>query len=177
MKNFNYLKVGNINILPILNKITNADWDEWTYKQDTFEAHSKTKNLTVITNEKYNDKPGLKTSNYRLIEESVEIIKDILKVKYGEGKLTSIEIAKLPAGAEVARHIDKGYSLESNPRIHLVLQTNNDVIFTVDGEDKNMKVGELWEINNTKKHSVRNKGNIDRIHMIIDYKQINSSLI
>jgi len=60
MKNFNYLKVGNINILPILNKITNADWDEWTYKQDTFEAHSKTKNLTVITNEKYNDKPGLK---------------------------------------------------------------------------------------------------------------------
>jgi hypothetical protein len=39
------------------------------------------------------------------------------------------------------------------------------------GEDKrNLKLGEIWEINNDKKeHSVDNLGETDRIHLIVDW--------
>ena len=40
-----------------------------------------------------------------------------------------------------------------------------------------MKLGEMWEINNTETHSVVNDGDVDRIHMIIDYKQVNINLL
>ena len=40
-----------------------------------------------------------------------------------------------------------------------------------------MKVGELWEINNSKYHSVVNDGDTDRIHMIIDFKVVKTSLL
>ena len=35
---------------------------------------------------------------------------------------------------------------------------------------KYLKEGEIWEIDNTKEHSVTNNSNIDRIHLLIDYK-------
>ena len=33
-----------------------------------------------------------------------------------------------------------------------------------------MKEGDIWEINNSVTHSVQNKSDKDRIHLIIDYK-------
>jgi len=46
------------------------------------------------------------------------------------------------------------------------------VIFTVGGESKNLEEGYIWEIKNTEKiHSVINNGQIDRIHLIIDWKK------
>ena len=32
-----------------------------------------------------------------------------------------------------------------------------------------MRVGEFWEINNGRKHSVDNRGSEDRVHLIIDW--------
>lgn len=177
MKEFKFKKVGHFNTTTILDKLKDSDWNEWTFKQDNFEVHGKTKNLPIIKNEKYDDNPGTKTKYYRLIEDNLEEILKILKSTYGTGKLLSVEIAKLPAGSKVPTHVDQGHSLKTNPRIHLVLQTSKDVIFTVDGEEKNMKVGEMWEINNTKTHSVFNQGTVDRIHLILDYKIINIGLL
>ena len=37
-------------------------------------------------------------------------------------------------------------------------------------EEKNMKVGEMWEINNgNKSHAVYNNSDEDRVHLIFDY--------
>ena len=49
-------------------------------------------------------------------------------------------------------------------------------MFTVGEEEKNMRVGEMWEINNNdKSHSVINGSDIDRVHLILDYiTQINT---
>ena len=97
----------------------------------------------------------------------------ILKKYYGNGYIIRTELVNLPAYCNVKRHIDRGESLVKDKRIHLVLETNDEVIFKVDEVEKNMKVGELWEINNTKYHSVKNGGNTDRFHLIIDYKMTN----
>ena len=40
--------------------------------------------------------------------------------------------------------------------------------FFVDGEKKNLKTGEIWEIDNTKLHKVENLSNSDRVHLIVD---------
>jgi len=53
--------------------------------------------------------------------------------------------------------------------VHIPITTNDKVVFTVDGEKKNMQVGEFWEIDNSQDHSVENQGNEDRIHLIVDW--------
>jgi quercetin dioxygenase-like cupin family protein len=49
------------------------------------------------------------------------------------------------------------------------LITNKDILFTVGNTTKNLKEGEIWEINNQNLHSVQNNSKEERIHLIIDY--------
>ena len=77
---------------------------------------------------------------------------------------------KLPAGNKVLPHIDKGKSFTIPRRIHLPITTNSKCFFTVGDTTKNLKLGELWEINNNGiMHSVTNDGDTDRIHLIVDW--------
>ena len=130
------------------------NWEDWTLKQDTYEVHSETKSVPLLVDEFYSSK-GDKSKDYKVYKKLLENIESIIKKYYGDGEIIRIELVTLPKKSKVKNHKDYGDSLENDPRIHLVIQTNDDVIFTVDGEKKNMKVGELWEINNTKYHSVK----------------------
>ena len=87
-------------------------------------------------------------------------------------------LVKLPSGGEVKQHWDLGSeSFRNHPRIHMAVQTNQYVNFNVGGEDKHMKLGEFWEINNfAKQHGVHNHGDTDRIHLILDLKKAPISL-
>mgnify|MGYP006111225447 CR=1 FL=1 len=182
MKNFKYNFVGSYdisNLLKILNNKSTDDWEYWTVKQRKFKVHNQTKTIPLLLDERYGytgEVMGSETKFYSKFQVEIANITNIISEKYGSGNTLGIEIAKLPKLSNIDTHTDKGISLLKNPRIHLVLQTNDDVIFKVDGESKNMKVGELWEINNSLEHSVYNDGNIDRIHMIIDYKKVNLNL-
>jgi quercetin dioxygenase-like cupin family protein len=61
----------------------------------------------------------------------------------------------------------------SHNRMHIPIITHPDVTFQVGRDVKHLKPGEIWEINNNKKlHGVNNKSNIDRIHMLIDWKPL-----
>ena len=54
--------------------------------------------------------------------------------------------------------------------MHIPIITNKKVYFSVGEEKKNLKSGEMWEINNSKKsHAVKNNSKEDRIHLIIDW--------
>ena len=54
-------------------------------------------------------------------------------------------------------------------RIHIPIVTGENNIFLVNGELKNMQVGEMWEINNELPHMVENRSDEDRIHLIVDW--------
>jgi len=172
MKDFTYNFVGKLDISEYVNYLKSHDWEEWTYRQDTYEVHSETKSVPVIADETYTNK-GKKSKYYKYYQNLLSNSKLILKKYYGNGYIIRTELVNLPAYCNVKRHIDRGESLVKDKRIHLVLETNDEVIFKVDEVEKNMKVGELWEINNTKYHSVKNGGNTDRFHLIIDYKMTN----
>jgi aspartyl/asparaginyl beta-hydroxylase (cupin superfamily) len=80
-------------------------------------------------------------------------------------------LVKLTSGKSIRPHVDVvGFSLVIGRRIHIPIQTNDDCFFTVGDDKRNLKLGELWEINNDKKmHSVENFGDTDRIHLIVDW--------
>ena len=54
-------------------------------------------------------------------------------------------------------------------RIHVPIVTNPRVRFMIDGRPYQLEVGQAYEINNQKTHSVMNKGDTDRINFIFDY--------
>lgn len=80
-------------------------------------------------------------------------------------------LVNLPAGKDIPKHLDAGDSLMYAHRCHIPIITNNDVLFTVDNETIVMKQGEIYEINNSKLHSVNNNGNTDRYHLIVDIEE------
>jgi hypothetical protein len=87
-----------------------------------------------------------------------------------EGKILRAILVNLPSGKSIPSHVDSGPSLVYCRRIHIPIQTNEKCFFTVGDDKKNLKLGEIWEINNDKKmHSVDNFGDDDRVHLIVDW--------
>src|SRR4029453_18434342 len=77
--------------------------------------------------------------------------------------------AKLMPGGLILPHRDSHPSFAAGHRIHVPIATNPRVRFMIDGRPVSLQVGEAYEINNQKVHSVMNKGATDRIHFIFDY--------
>jgi hypothetical protein len=84
------------------------------------------------------------------------------------GKVGKALFIKLPAGKVIAPHYDGGEYLHVVRRNHIPIITNESVSFTIDGESRHMSVGEIWEVNNNKLHSVANNGSTERVHLLID---------
>lgn len=95
-----------------------------------------------------------------------KIIKDLEKIH--DGKVSLAMIVKLLPDSDIIPHSDESNYLGVVRRHHIPLKTNEKVLFHIDGESINMKVGECWEINNSRVHHVTNTSNEDRVHLIID---------
>ena len=76
---------------------------------------------------------------------------------------------KLLAGGIIKPHIDSHPSFRYGHRIHIPITSNPRVRFMIDGRPYKLEVGQAYEINNQKRHSVMNKGKEDRITFIFDY--------
>jgi len=101
---------------------------------------------------------------------------DILTAKIGKGYIETAILINLPKSKKIKPHTDAHIYFDSRNRIHIPIVTNDMCIFEVDGEEINMKQGEIWEINNSDKpHSVINNGETDRIHLLIDWKVIDKN--
>lgn len=85
-----------------------------------------------------------------------------------DGKVGRVLLANLLSGKEIGKHKDAGYYLESVRRNHIPIITNKDVVFQVGEKALNMKPGHWYEINNNNTHYVKNGGDQDRYHLIID---------
>ena len=85
------------------------------------------------------------------------------------GTIIRAMAAKLLAGGRIVPHRDSHPSFGAGHRIHVPIITNPRVRFMIDGRPYQLQVGEAYEINNQKVHSVMNKGAEDRINFIFDY--------
>jgi hypothetical protein len=83
--------------------------------------------------------------------------------------LQSVRLMRLKAGARILPHFDHGLSLESgHARLHLSIQTSDAIDFLVEGQRVPMRAGELWYFNAEQTHEVHNRGDEDRINLVID---------
>ena len=77
-----------------------------------------------------------------------------LRDEYGPvnfGKL----YAKLPSGESILEHYDGGLGFTLSHRIHVPIKTNKNVLFSVNGEERELNQGEIIEINNLKDHLLK----------------------
>lgn len=172
-ENFNYRFHGNFDISQI-SKHLDTYSNEWflnNSRQQTSVVHKETTSVFIYDHaaiwsikEKFNP---IKNNSQPQMEKLLQPIIDHLE-KIHNGKVGKCLFIKLPAGKNVLEHSDQMDYLGAVRRHHLAIQTNENVLFFVNNESKNMQVGDCWEINNSLKHSVINNGNTDRIHLLID---------
>ena len=90
-------------------------------------------------------------------------------IQHFECPLICVRLLRLGGGSEIKPHRDfkLGYE-DDNFRLHIPITTNDGVSFILDGERLKMLPGECWYTNVNYIHSVSNKGQTDRIHLVID---------
>ena len=150
-----------------------AAWLEDSYRQEEFEVHYDTRSIVMVfvDLERWPDivvsrEPGWD----RLADVALPVMNDIITRLYPPGgTVIRAMAAKLLAGKKITPHVDKHPSFHSGHRIHIPITTNPRVRFMIDGRPYQFKVGEAYELNNQKQHSVMNKGAEDRITFIFDY--------
>lgn len=166
IKPFNYL--GYYNIDSILKKIDSLDWNGYTNRQEIRYGMQDTETVPIIWEEKFKFQKSW--NNLEVFSDEVDFFKDELTKHFGEGILMTCVLTKLPKQKNIDWHYDCGSFFNNSHRIHIPIITNDDVIFKIGDEEKNMKVGEMWEINNNNlRHGVFNNGNNDRIHLMFDW--------
>ncbi len=84
-------------------------------------------------------------------------------------KVMRIQFAWLGAGSTIEPHRDTSVTLLYSHRVHVPILTNDEVKFMCGEESINMCEGDIWTFDNTLRHSVYNRGNTPRIHLIVDF--------
>lgn len=171
MDNFNYITKTDIGyVKEVVENFTEEDWNEFDFRQKTFEVHKETKTIPLIFDTDFRSSNPTYLPRANLFIDDIKRFSNLLKDFYGEGYLIRSILVSLKANSVIAPHIDKGDSLEKCFRVHLPIITNDKVNFIVGDEMKIFKEGELWEINNSGKiHSVENNSDVDRVHLILDW--------
>jgi len=99
-----------------------------------------------------------------------------LEKEFGdEGKVTRAYFAKIVPGEIINPHTDSDLQNDFHQiyfrvthKYHIPITTNDGVWTQIDGETKHFKIGECWDYNNNLIHSGGNKGETDRIHLIVE---------
>jgi|SRR5687767_14350939 len=84
-------------------------------------------------------------------------------------ELNRVRYMRLRAGGHIHRHSDPIQTIDAHlMRIHIPVVTNRDVAFRVDDRRVEMREGEAWFVDIRFPHEVANRGDTDRIHLVID---------
>ena len=150
-----------------------AAWLEDSYRQEAYDVHYDTQSIVLVfvDTKQWPDvvvsqEPGWD----RLADVALPVMNDIISRLYPPGgTVIRAMAAKLLAGKKITPHVDRHQSFHKGHRIHIPITTNPRVRFMIEGQPYQFKIGEAYEINNQKMHSVMNKGNEDRITFIFDY--------
>ncbi len=148
-------------------------WQEDKYRQEEFEVHHATQSIVVlfVDIDRWPEIIVKKEPGWpRIANEALPVMNEIISRFYPPGgTVIRAMAAKLISGGIINPHTDRHPSFHVGHRIHVPITTNARVRFMIDGQPYRFKVGEAYEINNQRTHSVMNKGSDDRITFIFDY--------
>ena len=148
-------------------------WNENEYRQEEYDVHRYTESIVLLFTDG-SDWPDIEVSKQpgwvRLAEVALPVMQQIVADHYPPGgTIIRAMAAKLLSGGRINPHYDSHPSFFCGHRIHVPITTNSRVRFMIDGRPYQFEVGQAYELNNQKTHSVMNKGQEDRITFIFDY--------
>jgi len=167
--------LGKVDITALRETILSQDiqaWREQAQRQRTYEVHKDTESIVMLfCDESWPDGEVYRESGWdRLAEVANPLIDHIISTYYAPGGiLLRAMAAKLKPQGRILPHRDALRSFHMGHRIHIPITTNPGVRFTIDGKPYAFEVGNAYELNNQKKHSVMNMSKEDRITFIFDY--------
>jgi mannose-6-phosphate isomerase-like protein (cupin superfamily) len=83
--------------------------------------------------------------------------------------LRAVRLLRLAAGSAIREHRDDDLRFEDGEaRLHIPLVTSPAVEFYVDGQRVMMEAGECWYLDFSRPHRVANRGDRERIHLVVD---------
>ena len=167
---------GKVDMQPLGDAILACDaaaWDENVERQKSYDVHEQTRSIVLLfaNVENWPEVEVTKQPGWdRLASVAVPVMHSIIRDRYPPGgTIIRAMAAKLLAGGRILPHRDSHPSFGVGHRIHVPIVTNPRVRFMIDGQPFQLEVGQAYEINNQKTHSVMNKGTTDRINFIFDY--------
>jgi Aspartyl/Asparaginyl beta-hydroxylase len=90
-------------------------------------------------------------------------------LQHFECPLRAVRLMRLTPGSLIKEHRDHELSVEEGTaRIHVPVTTNADVEFYLNRSRVVMEAGSAWYLRLSDPHSVHNRGDSDRVHMVID---------
>ena len=168
--------LGEVEVSPLKEAVlslSDSDWGAQQIRQNEYEVHRQTESVVLV----FTDGKGWPnievTKEYGwdlLADIAFPIMHGLIAEHYPPGgTIIRAMVAKLPAGNVIKPHVDRHQSFHAAHRIHVPVTTNPRVRFMIEGPPYQLDVGQAYELNNQKKHSVMNKGKEDRITLIFDY--------
>ena len=167
--------LGEVNVKPLTKCILSQDsnaWKEQLIRQQTYEVHQDTQSIVMLfCDEGWPDGDVHREIGWdRLSSVAMPLINHVIETHYEPGGIVLRAMAaKLKAGGRINPHVDALKSFHMGHRIHLPITTNDAVRFMIEGRPYKFEVGNAYEINNQRSHSVMNMSKEDRISFIFDY--------
>ncbi len=167
--------LGVVDSTALIQAVLQLDDAAWTMnvnRQNDYEVHKQTQSVVLVfCDGPMHDLEVSKQSGWELLADAaVPVMHDIIGRFYPTGgTIIRAMAAKLLAGGRINPHFDSHATFRRSHRVHVPITTNHRVRFMIDGKPFRMEVGNAYEINNQKTHSVMNSGKEDRITFIFDY--------
>lgn len=167
--------LGQIDVQDLAQRIMAQEqdaWNEQAIRQQTYEVHKDTESIVMLfCDESWPNGEIYREAGWeRLADVAMPIIDHIIDTYYEPGGiLLRAMAAKLKVQGRIPPHRDKLSSFHIGHRIHVPITASSAVRYTISGKPYQFEVGNAYEINNQKLHSVMNLGSEDRISFIFDY--------
>jgi len=166
--------LGAVDSAPLINAVLAMDdaaWQAQQHRQQAYSVHEHTESLVLVFCQGW---PELQITREPawdpLHAVAVPLMHDIIGKHFpAGGTIIRAMAARLKAGGIIAPHRDTHPSFVHSHRVHVPITTNSGVRFMINGRPYRFEVGNAYEINNQRHHSVMNRGKQDRITFIFDY--------
>ena len=168
-------ELGDIDVDALKSAILGLDDAAWIANQQRqidYDVHRQTQSVVLV----FCDGPGKdlavsKQEGWDLLAAvAVPVMHQLIERAYpAGGTIIRAMAAKLLAGGRIHPHFDSHPTFRHSHRIHVPITTNNRVRFMIDGRPYRMQVGQAYEINNQKSHSLINSATEDLITFSFDY--------
>lgn len=181
--NFNY--IGNIDaaeLVGLASKLTDDQWNQDVFRQKEYEVHRDTQTVGLVYDQDFRHSHPTRMPALDMFEKALQptlaMVAEFFEKssagqglieEFGLGYFVRASLVRLRKGGEIPKHQDHYFSLSHSHRVHIPLITNEEVAFSVGKETIFMRPGEVIEINNRRPHRVINRGNEDRVHLILDF--------